>query len=759
LSTDGGAASKISQRDLPALLVEDGAVASGVLERALARQREAGGALDTALLELRALPEDRLVGLLARSAGLPGAPERAWKDTDARARRVFPSRVAERHGLAPFALDGRELSLVATYPVDLGLLDEISFMLSLHLTAHVGPEWRVRHLIHRLYGGTLPPRLMALATGAPPVPPLASAEPPPPAAPAPAPSRHAAAPAPRAAPAQPSAAEARPASGAAPHQEPPSMPTVFDDGEEDALATALAQAVEAVELGFFSPDDEAPGQAPPEGAPGAEVSAPSEPSQESPLAPPVLDRSAPPRWTLEEARAALAAAKHRDEVVMAALRYTRDFFEFTALFAVTRDAVAGHDALGLEDGARDLARSVALYTSDPGVLRTVMETRGPYLGPVTREPGTEAVLRGLGRGTPRTVLAFPVQVRGRIVCLVYADNGEAPVSARRLGDLLTLLAGVGASFERVLREQKKREGVTAAPPPESWRTREPGKPPLPPVPVAPPPEGEAAPAGWAAPTAAPASVEATLAELPMADENDAQLIEAVAEDVLAPVPATSAELAFEEPEPPAREDDADLDVTIDEDPAEEDAAEHVALPPPEEPLSALADRALDPDPAVAAAAVEALAARRREPNLREATDRLRRALLSGVSGRTTGAARALRALRDADSVPLLVQVLETADPPTAEAAAAALRGLTLQLHGADARRWLAWWKENRGRGRADWLFGALTHPLREIRAAAAAELSEAAPPPTLYHPDMEPHVLEQAARDWASWWSRSGLVL
>jgi hypothetical protein len=151
--------------DLAVLLVQEGAVTADALERALERQRESGGALDTALLELGAVDEFTLVGALSRAANLPPAPPSAWEAADARARRVFPSRVAERHGLAPFALDGRELSLVATYPVDLGLLDEISFMLSLHLTAHVGPEWRVRSLIHRLYGGPLEPRLVALATG------------------------------------------------------------------------------------------------------------------------------------------------------------------------------------------------------------------------------------------------------------------------------------------------------------------------------------------------------------------------------------------------------------------------------------------------------------------------------------------------------------------------------------------------------------------------------------------------------------------
>ncbi|HEY6100348.1 MAG TPA: hypothetical protein VIW03_13005 [Anaeromyxobacter sp.] len=150
-------------KELAALLLEDGAVSAEALARAQARQREAGGALDTALLEAGVLGEEALIERLARAADLPAAPPNAWSATDARARRVFPSRVAERHGLAPFALDGRELSLVATYPVDLGLLDEISFMLSLHLTAHVGPEWRVRELIHRIYGSPIAPRLEAVA--------------------------------------------------------------------------------------------------------------------------------------------------------------------------------------------------------------------------------------------------------------------------------------------------------------------------------------------------------------------------------------------------------------------------------------------------------------------------------------------------------------------------------------------------------------------------------------------------------------------
>ena len=177
-------------RELAQLLVDERVVSPDDAARAVARQREAGGALDTALLELGLVAEDQLAGLLSRASDLPAAPATAYQAVDARARRVFPSKVAERHGLAPFALDGRELSLVAVHPLDLGLLDELSFMLSLHLTAHVGPEHRVRALIHRLYGAPLAPRLarLSLAAQLPPAPTLPRpGEPPAPPSPRPTP--------------------------------------------------------------------------------------------------------------------------------------------------------------------------------------------------------------------------------------------------------------------------------------------------------------------------------------------------------------------------------------------------------------------------------------------------------------------------------------------------------------------------------------------------------------------------------------------
>ena len=758
-------------RDLAALLVEEGAVAGATMDLALSRRAEAGGALDTALLEVGAIDEARLLAALSRATGLPPAPSTAWEAADARARRVFPSRVAERHGLAPFGLDGRDLALVATYPVDLGLLDEISFMLSLHLAAHVGLEWRVRSLIHRLYGGTLEPRFAALAarSGAPAL------------APAPA----------------PAGPEGESEGRASPEPEPRPVPPISGFAKDDSeplepLAAALAQALESEDFPWL--DDAAVDLGPPPGLGSA-----------PPGAVP-LDRTAPPHWTLEEARSALSGARGRDELVLAALRYAREFFQFAALFAVTRDAVAGHDALGPEEDARDRCRATAIYTSDPGIFRTVIETKAPYLGPVAGKlSGTEAILTGLGRGSPRTVLVCPVVLRDRTACILYADNGDAPVSARRLGDLLLLLSAVGPSFERLIRERKQRglgEAGSLAPPPppaeppkaeaeppeappsratdappppeplDEWRTREPGLGGTAEFDID-VDEGEnGEPAGTlegevarlvSTPPGSPrraqavarlaasgeAAVQALVAALPGPIDDDGALEPAR----LGPVPAALS-LHGTAAVPML------LGVLQESDPSRRKCAA-VLLGAAADPtaFAPLADRALDPDRGVANAAAESLGHNRTHPGMRAVLDRLRRALLSGVAVRGAGAARALGALRDVEAIPLLIQVLETSRGADADAAADALSRITLQRIGVEPRLWHSWWKENRGRGRADWLFSGLTNPDRAVRAAAAAELSEAAPSPVEYSPDADPAEREAVARAWASWWTRSRRVL
>jgi HEAT repeat protein len=715
---------------LATLLVQEGAVSLEALVQAQARQRELGGGLDTALLELGLVSEERLRDALARASGLPLAPPEALLEPDPRSRHVFPSRVAERHGLAPFRLEGRELHLAAAWPVDLAALDEISFMISLALVPHVAPELRVRELRRRVYDAPLPDRYRILAARLAASPAATS-----PRTPAPAPE---ATPAPAARPVgwAPAAGwTVAPAPGGQPGPEP--------------LAAALAQAVQEAAAALEE-------EAPVEPGPGAE------------------ERSRPPRWDLAAARSALAAASRRDEAVEAVLRYGRDFFEHDALLAVSRDRLFGHDALGEDPRARERARGVGVPVGAAGIFRAVIDSGGPYLGPPGQDAVLEGVVAGLGRVRPRTILLYPVRVRDRVVCVLYADNGEAPVSPRRVGDLLLLAGSLGGELERILRAGKG--GAPAAGEPGAGPREDPGRAGAPGRPTDRDGTGDAEAGADEAVEGRPPfdPVEATrrLAEAARGSAERGRLVAMLVQHGPEAAAALAAALPGPIDVPAAREESLPVDergpvlaalaalgivatphlaaALRDSDPHRRRYAA-MLLGQAADPAAflGLADLAFDPVPAVGEAALQALERVRGHPDFRPVLERLRRALLAGTPG-PAFAARALARLRDAGAVPGLISLLENS-PGSADAAADALEALTARSFGRDAAAWRAWWGARRLRSRADWLLEALGDPDRAVRVAGAEALRALGPCPVAYSPEAPEPERRRAADEWRAW--------
>lgn len=148
---------------LAGLLSRDEVVSPTALEEALQRQVLAGGALDSSLLELGATDEERLGLYLARASGLPLAEPEQLGQPDSRLRKLFPLRLADRHGLVPFAQEDRTLKMACAYPADATLLDEMGFLLSQRIEAWIAPEFRVRLAIEKLYGHQASVRMHELA--------------------------------------------------------------------------------------------------------------------------------------------------------------------------------------------------------------------------------------------------------------------------------------------------------------------------------------------------------------------------------------------------------------------------------------------------------------------------------------------------------------------------------------------------------------------------------------------------------------------
>jgi len=116
------------------------------------------------------------------------------------------------------------------------------------------------------------------------------------------------------------------------------------------------------------------------------------------------------------------------------------------------------------------------------------------------------------------------------------------------------------------------------------------------------------------------------------------------------------------------------------------------------------------------------------------------------------AVEALRELRDARAVVLLVGLVKSEDAALGHAAQRALVEITKQDFGASRRRWTAWWQEHGHEQRTDWLFEGLSHRVADIRASAAEELRELGGEYFGYHFDLPKAEREAARRRWQAWW-------
>jgi HEAT repeat protein len=722
-------------------LVEDGAIAPEDADRVESRRAREGGSVDGLLLGMRLLPEARLQEALSRVSGLPAPPPAAFATPDPRARRVFPAKVAERHSVAPFALEGRELSVVTTYPPDRGLLDELGFLLSLHLRPHVAPEWRVRRLVQQLYGAPGAPRpdgpasvpaTLAEADG------RAGAGP----GDAPAAAPPASAPETLRAPGW-SPAEAREAVAAAagPDEAIHAMLRAARDHfsfaaafqvRRDGLAghDALGHdprareacrrvAVDLSDAGLFAAplETRAPYLGPPPGdaVTASILSAMGRVSPRTVLVAPV--------WLGERAACVLYA--DNDDEPVAAGRLA-DLFPLLgalgeSLARMIRERKTSPAAPAQDGLPAHRAASASPDPASAGPAASDAPLRVPFAPPARPPaPSPAAVVVRAAPSDDWTVVEPAKMDAEPLRFAVEVDLGEYEVkpaaqalASGRADDIPSLVEALAAS-QRGSEDRRELLGRLASGGPE----------------------------------AAAALVD----RLPGPSEEPFTLASEAPVESWGPIFAgvVAAGKAAEKPL---------LALLGDAEPERRRAA--VALLSclgPAGALKAIAELVQDEDDGVAAEAAFALAAARGSPAVGPTVAEIRRALASGRPVKATRAARALARIGDADAVPVLIQLLDGGGE-LARAASDALTAITMQRLGDDSMRWIAWWREWRAAPRASWLFLALSSEDPELRRRAAAELRRAGEPPEPFDPEAPEERRQRVAKAWAAWWREEGLAL
>jgi len=148
---------------LSSLLVRDGLVGVKRMEKAFQRQVIYGGSLDTILLEMNLVPEERLTQYLALASGLPPAARTEGIKIEENAIAVIPREIAEQYRAVPLAIEGETVRLLVCSPLEITALEDLADQLDRPLQPLITPEYRWHLVYAAAYGLDPPARFTTLA--------------------------------------------------------------------------------------------------------------------------------------------------------------------------------------------------------------------------------------------------------------------------------------------------------------------------------------------------------------------------------------------------------------------------------------------------------------------------------------------------------------------------------------------------------------------------------------------------------------------
>jgi hypothetical protein len=472
------------------------------MEKAFQRQVIYGGSLDTILLEMNLVPEERLTQYLALASGLPPAAKDEGSQIDPAAIAVFSSEIAAQFRAVPlgFEQSGDAVRVLVCSPLEISELEDLADLLDRPLQPLITPEYRWHLVYAKAYRVDAPARFSTLARtveneaaggpgpvgraksviieeGAPD--PAATkpmtAAPPPLAATVPAP------------PILP-----KPTTGVpqlAPVQDLTDK-IVFEPPPHLAEQKGELRSRTSTMIGVSAPGRSRPitdsGAGPAPRSPATPSTPQTAVTPSTGIPRPVASETATGRSGIKRgasepiatsgrdsplaivrARELLATADDRDTVFLTLLRAARARARYAALLTVQGGAAIGRVALA-ETGIDIAAIQKVLIPLDiMSPFRTVVNNQQPHIGPIVGGEQTidQMVIR-MGGTMPPSALIMPIVLRDRVVALVVAHRVHSDLKLVDVTELLPLASGAADALGRLIVKHKSagyRAPAAAAP--------------------------------------------------------------------------------------------------------------------------------------------------------------------------------------------------------------------------------------------------------------------------------------------------------
>lgn len=392
-------------------MVKDGLITSEVLARALERQIIFGGRLGTNLVEMGAITEEGLAKFLSKTLRVSYAEPEKFEDVPQEVIDCIPAELAQKYTIFPIIKERGRLHLAMKDPNDMMALDELRFIVGLDIRPYIASEMRIVFALEKYYGIKRDLRYVSVAGMD---------------------KQHDA-----------PAATAPPVSSAPPtahlHEE-----YLGDESQMESYTTAPPPQFDAPPAPSYAPPPPAPPvvQAPVYVPPAPVYAPPPQPAM-----PPAA--AAPPESPYD----ILAAPLDREQVASAMVAAATQELKRAAVLLVKGDMLTGWRCSG-PGLADEMVASVSVSLSAPSIFKEVVEDKRFYKGPILQVPQNTQLLVALGGAYPQEAIAYPLIIKGKVVAVLYGDNGQGALVTGDIGKLTRLMTKASMSIEILILKNK-----------------------------------------------------------------------------------------------------------------------------------------------------------------------------------------------------------------------------------------------------------------------------------------------------------------
>lgn len=362
------------------------------LEEALETQVVHGGRLGTNLVELGFLKEADLARVLGRLHNMPFSSGEMVPDPQALA--LVDRQFYDDQDVLPMRIDATRLTVAVLGPNQLKAIDALGFKAGKRVVAVLIPEFRMNQLLRAHCKAFRPMRPIDMNA-------------------------------------------LRPSTRK--DVRAPSPGEVGDLINEDEFARIYAQAA----LGGAPAEEE-------EVIEGAAIEEEAVPAP-VPSVPRVdRDLDAEP-LSFAEAQAQLQKDANREDIAFTVLRFARSKFRRALLLNVQGEWVTGWKGMGVKERA---VRGIGVTLREANSFQLVAKLKSHFIGPMKRTPNMDTFYQLLRGEYPQTAVALPLLVRGKIVHILYVDQGPKKLTPPDVGELLILSQSVTRSYEALIRRRQ-----------------------------------------------------------------------------------------------------------------------------------------------------------------------------------------------------------------------------------------------------------------------------------------------------------------